>query len=80
MEWANGSRSWWVEGKLHRVDGPAMEWANGGREWRVEGELHRVDGPAYERADGGYREWYLNGKFIKSEGEFVKSEHVKEKE
>ena len=26
----SGSKSWWLNGKLHREDGPAREWAR----WR----------------------------------------------
>ena len=25
--WANGDKSWYLNGKLHREDGPAIEWA-----------------------------------------------------
>jgi hypothetical protein len=33
MDWANGHKEWWVNGKRHRMDGPAVEWANGDKEW-----------------------------------------------
>ena len=56
-------------GKLHRVDGPAVEWANGTREWWLNGRLHRIDGPAIEVANGDC-EWWVEGKFIK--GEYTK--------
>ena len=39
IEYANGSRAWWVDGQLHRVDGPAVEWPDGTCEWWVEGEF-----------------------------------------
>ena len=26
-------RCWWLNGKLHREDGPAVEWPNGNKEW-----------------------------------------------
>jgi hypothetical protein len=70
VEWADGSRGWWVDGKRHRVDGPAYEGADGSREWWVDGKLHRVDGPAYEGADGS-REWWMDGKRL-SEEQFEK--------
>ena len=60
IEWANGDRKWYLNGELHREDGPAMEWANGSRRWCLNGKLHREDGPAIEFADGS-RYWYLNG-------------------
>jgi hypothetical protein len=30
-----------LNGKRHRVDGPAIEYANGNKEWRMFGKLHR---------------------------------------
>ena len=68
VEWANGSKSWWVDGKQHRLDGPAVEWANGYKAWYVDDKCHRLDGPAIEYADG-YKAWYVDGKHL-SEHEF----------
>ena len=44
--WDNGNKSWYLNGKLHREDGPAREWANGDKVWYLNGKLHREDGPA----------------------------------
>ena len=63
----DGSKSWWLNGKLHRTDGPAFERADGSKRWHLNGKLHRTDGPAWERADGS-KEWYLNGKFHRTDG------------
>jgi len=57
----NGSKSWYLNDKLHRVDGPAIEWASGSKEWWLDDKLHRTNGPAVEYADGT-KEWYLDGK------------------
>ena len=38
IEFADGSKRWWVESQLHRLDGPAVEWADGSKEWWVEGK------------------------------------------
>jgi hypothetical protein len=57
--WPKG-KEWWLNGVLHREDGPAIEWANGSKEWWLNGKPHREDGPAAEYADGR-KEWYLNG-------------------
>ena len=59
--WPNGYKAWLVEGKLHRLDGPACEYANGSKYWCIEGKYHRKDGPACEWADGS-KEWYIEGK------------------
>ena len=56
----NGDRYWWLNGKRHREDGPAVECANGMRCWYLNGKRHREDGPACEYANSN-RYWYLNG-------------------
>jgi hypothetical protein len=66
MEWANGDKQWYLNGKLHREDGPAYEWANGDKEWLLNGKSHREDGPAYEYANGD-KWWYLNDELVNPE-------------
>ena len=58
-----GTKRWYVNGKPHRIDGPAVESFNGYKEWRVNGLYHRLDGPAIEWPDGG-KTWYVNDKKI----------------
>jgi len=55
-----GTKYWYLHGKLHREDGPAIEYANGTKFWYLNDEPHREDGPAIEYADGT-KYWYLNG-------------------
>jgi len=57
---ANGTESWYLDGKHHRENGPAIEWANGSESWYLNGKYHREDGPAIEWGSGS-RGWYLNG-------------------
>ena len=64
--WGNGSESWYLNGKLHREDGPAREYASGDKFWYLNGKLHREDGPAVEYASGS-KSWYLNGKLHREE-------------
>ena len=66
----DGDRFWYLNGQLHREDGPALEQANGFRSWYVNGKRHREDGPAVERANGS-RSWYLNGKIHREDGPAV---------
>ena len=66
-ELTNGEKHWWLNGKLHRVDGPAREWADGAKEWYRNGKQHRVDGPAWEGANGS-KVWYLNDKRHRVDG------------
>jgi hypothetical protein len=63
----DGDRYWFLNGKLHREDGPAVESSITGRFWYLNGKRHREDGPALECADGT-REWYLNGKLHRTDG------------
>ena len=66
----NGTREWYLNGKYHREDGPAIEYTNGSRLWYLNGKRHREDGPACECANGT-REWYLNGKYHREDGPAV---------
>ena len=68
IEYADGSKEWWINGDQHREDGPACEYVNGSKEWWVNGELHRPDGPAIEYANG-FKGWYIDGEYL-SEEEF----------
>ena len=65
-----GTKAWWLNGKRHRTDGPAIERADGSKAWYLNGKLHREDGPAIECADG-YKVWYLNGKLHREDGPAV---------
>ena len=61
IEFNNGTKEWYLNGKRHRVDGPAYDHQNGYKEWYVNNKLHRIDGPAIEYSNGD-KSWYLNGK------------------
>ena len=54
----DGTHSHYVNGKLHREDGPAIIEGNGDKFWMQNHMLHRLDGPASEFADGG-KEWFI---------------------
>ena len=62
-----GNKYWYLNGELHREDGPAAEYADGNKYWYLNGELHREDGPAAEYADGD-KLWWLNGKLHREDG------------
>jgi hypothetical protein len=63
----DGGRHWFLNGKRHRIGGPAIVRPNGRKEWYLNGKRHRTDGPAVERADG-YKAWLLNGKRHRTDG------------
>ena len=52
--WANGDKSWYLNGKLHREDGPAIEYADGHKSWYLndkevtEEEHKRMTSPVVE--------------------------------
>ena len=58
---------WFLNGKLHREDGPAIENTNGDKQWIKNGFLHREDGPAMEFAAGS-KYWYKNGNYHREDG------------
>ena len=63
FEYSN-HREYYVNGQLHRADGPAIEYANGDKEYWVNGSLHRTDGPAIETKNEHHynNEYWLCGK------------------
>ena len=63
---SEGSRRWYKNDQLHRLDGPAIEHADGWRSWYQHGWLHREGGPAVERSNGTC-EWILNGNIYTEE-------------
>ena len=62
-----GSKHWYLDGKFHREDGPAIEWADGYKAWYRDGKFHREDGPAIIHADGT-KQWYRNDKLHREDG------------
>lgn len=71
-----GTKMWYLNGRLHREDGPAIEWADGSNEWWLNGKRHREDGPAVEFWCGE-KHWFLNDVWL-SEEEFNARTKVKE--
>jgi hypothetical protein len=70
-EYHYGNRSYQLNNKLHREDGPALEHINGNKWWFLNGQLHREDGPAFE-GNNDDKEWWINDKRIpcKTQKEF----------
>ncbi len=54
-----GDKRWYLNYKLHRVDGPAVVYEEGDKYWYINGLRHREDGPAIEYSNGD-KFWYLN--------------------
>lgn len=60
VEWryTGDNRSFDQDGKLHRLNGPAVEHPDGAKEWWLNGVRHRSDGPAVEWANGEVAWWF----------------------
>ena len=67
-----GDKYWYLNGKFHREDGPAIELASCDKYWYLNGKTHREEGPAIEYANGD-KHWYLNDKLHREDGPAVES-------
>jgi hypothetical protein len=72
VEFANGAKSWYIDGKRHRTDSHAVELADGTKYWYLNGKRHRIDGPAVEFANGA-KHWYLDDKLHRTDGPAIES-------
>jgi hypothetical protein len=63
----DGTQYWYLNGELHREDGPAIIRPDGTQRWYLNGKCHREDGPAIIRQNGT-KEWYINGKHHREDG------------
>jgi hypothetical protein len=70
----NGTKWWYANDNLHRVDGPAVEYSDGTKFWYKDGEIHRDDGPAVEFTNGD-KMWYQNGVKHREDGPAVEYAH-----
>lgn len=61
---------WWLDGVVHRDDGPAIIFKDGTRVWYQHGKIHRENGPAIEHPDGG-TEWSQNNRLHRTDGPAV---------
>ena len=62
VEYANGTKEWYLNGKLHREnDKPAIEYSNGTKYWYLNGKLHRENDLPTIECINGHKEWWLNG-------------------
>ena len=62
----HGNKMWYVNGKLHRDDAPAIEWHSGATEWYQHGKRHRIGAPAIEFRNG--KEWWVNDELHRIDG------------
>jgi hypothetical protein len=74
-----GDKTWWLNGRLHRVDGPAIEFGDGTKSWFWHGRYHRVDGPAVEFISGG-KQWWLDNNIYTFDDWFEVNNLISEEE
>lgn len=58
---------WYINGKIHRTDGPALLYPNGSEAWFKDGLIHRDGGPAVTDVTGT-KVWYSNNKRHRTDG------------
>ena len=75
----DGTKHWYLNGKRHRTDGPAIEYSDGTKYWYLNGKHHRTDGPAVEYSTGDKR-WYINGIKLSEEDYLKRTRNEKLKE
>lgn len=64
MDYDNGTKRWYKNGKLHRDgDKPALIYT-GGKIWYKNGKFHRDNNRPAIVYENGIKEWYINGNFI----------------
>ena len=71
----DGYKLWWVDGMLHRLDGPAMIGPDGIMIWCQYGKKHRLDGPAVEYPNGD-KQWWINDKYYTYEQYLLKKQQL----
>lgn len=54
-----GTKRWYLAGKLHRVDGPAVERASGGRGWWLAGRRFKSKESWFKSLSAGDKEKVL---------------------
>ena len=72
--YSDGYKEWYLNGKLHREDGPAVEWVNGYKEWRLDGLKYTEDHYKLEMAQ---RNNTCDGKTVTLEGKEYTLNEVK---
>jgi hypothetical protein len=63
---AGGATEWWLEGRRHRIDGPAVEFPNGDYRWYRDDVPHRDGGPAVSCQ--GVTEYRRDGRLHRDDG------------
>lgn len=60
----------YVNGKIHRDNGPAVKYGDGSEHYYINNKIHREDGAAIENPSG-YKEWWFNGGYYGCGNDFT---------
>ena len=76
IEYSDGNKEWYRNGKMHRIGGPAIEYSHT-KQWFLNGVCHRNGGgPAVECNDGS-KYWYQNGELNRIDGPAIEEADIK---
>ena len=63
-----GDIYYYLNGRIHRTDGPAIDRANGSKEYWINGKRHRVGKPAVTIIEVNRCRYYINGELHRIDG------------
>lgn len=66
----DGTKTWGLDGKIHRRDGPAIESPSGLKMWFINDECHRENAPAVIYSSGRVV-WFKHGEIHRENGAAV---------
>ena len=64
--YSDGSKEYFLNGKLHKEDGPAVEYTNGYKAWYKNGKPYNENGPVVIHPNGD-KEYFVNKEEVKQE-------------
>lgn len=67
IENTNGYQAYVVDGKFHRLGGPAQIWDENNYNYFEDDKLHRLDGPACVRSNPNANQYFIKGKCFSKE-------------
>jgi hypothetical protein len=74
-------KAWYDKnGRLHRLNGPAIIYYDGYEEWYRHGKLHRDDGPARAHSSADIEEWWKDDYFYEPSAHELITWKMKKKE
>jgi hypothetical protein len=72
--YASGNKSWYLNGQLHREDGPAIEYVDGHKSWYLDNVWYTK---SQHKAEMKRRKNTLNGKVVTIEGKQYELTEIK---